>query len=167
MCLCWFCWFQKGLISLLITWEKMASFSGQWLIATLISTKHCYCCESESRSVVSNSLRPHGNSPWNSLGQNTGVGSLSFLQGSPGDLSKPVIKPRSPTLQVDSWIEPRSSTLQADSLLAEPQGKPKNIGVGNLSLLQGIFPPQKSNPGLLQLQADALPTELLEKLKRK
>ena len=30
----------------------------------------------ESRSVVSNSLRPHGlYSPWNSPGQNTGVGS--------------------------------------------------------------------------------------------
>ena len=38
--------------------------------------------ESESRSVVSDSLQPHGlYSPWNSLGQNTGVGSLSLLQG--------------------------------------------------------------------------------------
>ena len=38
--------------------------------------------ESESCSVVSNSLRPHElYSPWNSPGQNTGVGSLSFLQG--------------------------------------------------------------------------------------
>ena len=38
--------------------------------------------ESESHSVVSNSLRPHGlYSPWNSLGQNTGVGSLSLHQG--------------------------------------------------------------------------------------
>ena len=37
--------------------------------------------ESESRSVVSDSLRPHGiYSPWNSPGQNTGVGSLSLLQ---------------------------------------------------------------------------------------
>ena len=37
---------------------------------------------SESRSVVSDSLRPHGlYSPWNSPGQNTGVGSLSLLQG--------------------------------------------------------------------------------------
>ena len=35
-----------------------------------------------SRSVVSNSLQPHRlYSPWNSPGQNTGVGSLSFLQG--------------------------------------------------------------------------------------
>ena len=37
---------------------------------------------SESRSVVSNSLQPHGlYSPWNSLGQIAGVGSLSLLQG--------------------------------------------------------------------------------------
>ena len=38
--------------------------------------------ENESHSVVFNSLRPHGlHSPWNSPGQNTGVGRLSFLQG--------------------------------------------------------------------------------------
>ena len=37
---------------------------------------------SESHSVVSNSLQPRGlNSPWNSPGQNTGVGSLSLLRG--------------------------------------------------------------------------------------
>ena len=40
-----------------------------------------------SRSVVSDPLRPHGLSPakllcpWNSPGKNTGVGSLSLLQG--------------------------------------------------------------------------------------
>ena len=38
--------------------------------------------ESESHSVVSDSLRPHElYSPWNSPGQNTEVGSLSLLQG--------------------------------------------------------------------------------------
>ena len=42
-----------------------------------------------------------------------------------------------------------SPTLQADSLPAEPQGKPKNIGVGCHSLLQGIFPTQGLNPSLL------------------
>ena len=66
--------------------------------------------ESESHSVMSDSLRPHGlYSPWSSLGQNTGVGNLPFL--SPGDLPNPGIKPRPPA-------------LQADSLPAEPQGKP-------------------------------------------
>ena len=55
---------------------------------------------------------------------------------SPGDLPNP-------------GIEPGSSTLQEDSLPAEPQGKSKNTGVGNLSLLQQIFPTQESNRGLL------------------
>ena len=50
----------------------------------------------------------------------------------PGDLPNPGIKPRSPALQVDS-------------LLSEPLENPKNTGVGNLSLLQGIFPTQESN----------------------
>ena len=39
---------------------------------------------------------------------------------------------------------------------AEPQGKPKNTGVGRLSLLQWIFPSQESIRGLLH----SLPTEL-------
>ena len=59
---------------------------------------------------------------------------------SPGDLPNP-------------GIEPRSLTLQADSLPAEPQGKPKNTGVGSLShpipSPGGIFPTQESNQGLL------------------
>ena len=46
-------------------------------------------------------------------------------------------------------IEPRSHALQADSLPAEPQGKPKNIGVGSLSVLQQIFLTQELNWGLL------------------
>ena len=46
-------------------------------------------------------------------------------------------------------IELRSPSLQADSLSAEPQGKPKNTGVGSLSLLQGAFPTQESNQGIL------------------
>ena len=83
--------------------------------------------ESESRSVVSDSLWPHGlYSPWNSPGQSTGVGSLSLLQG----------------IFLIQGIEPRSPAFQVDSLPAEPQGKPKNTGVGSLSLLQQIFQPR-------------------------
>ena len=38
--------------------------------------------ESESHSVMSDSLQPHGlYSSWNSPGQNTGSGSQSLLQG--------------------------------------------------------------------------------------
>ena len=47
-------------------------------------------------------------------------------------------------------IEPRSPILQVDSLLSETPGKLKTTGVGSLSLLQGIFPTQESNQGLLQ-----------------
>ena len=54
----------------------------------------------------------------------------------PGDLPKPEIKSRSPALQVDS-------------LPSELPGKPKNTGLGSLSLLQGIFPTQELNQGLL------------------
>ena len=55
---------------------------------------------------------------------------------SPGDLPKP-------------GIEPRSLALQADSLPAEPWVKPKNTGVGSLSLLQWVFPTQELNWSLL------------------
>jgi len=47
-------------------------------------------------------------------------------------------------------IKPRSPAWQVDSLPAEPQGKPKNTGVGSLSLLQRIFLTQESNWGLLR-----------------
>ena len=42
---------------------------------------YCIVWVSESHSVVSDSLRSLDYSPWNSPGQNTGVGSLSLLQG--------------------------------------------------------------------------------------
>ena len=58
---------------------------------------------------MSDSLWPHGlYSPWNSLGQNTGVGSLPLLQG----------------IFLTQGLKPRSPALQSDSLPAEPQGKP-------------------------------------------
>jgi len=63
---------------------------------------------SYDKTVVPNSLQPHGlYSPWNSPGQNTGVGSLSLW----GNLPNP-------------GTEPRSPALQADSLPVELPGKP-------------------------------------------
>ena len=49
----------------------------------------------------------------------------------------------------DPGIELRPPALQVDSLASEPPGKPKNTGVGSLSLVQGIFLTQESNRGLL------------------
>ena len=54
----------------------------------------------------------------------------------PGDLPNPGVKSGSPT-------------LLADSLPSEPPGKPKNTGVSNLTLLQGVFLTHKSNWDLL------------------
>ena len=43
---------------------------------------YVYMCIVVQLLIVSDSLRPHGlHSPWNSPGNNTGVGSLSLLQG--------------------------------------------------------------------------------------
>ena len=91
-----------------------------------------------SCSAVSNSLGGQGlyparfRCPW-------GLSRQEYWSGlpcsSPGDLPNP-------------GIEPRSDTLQADSLLSEPPGKPKNTGVGSLSLLQRIFPTKESNQAL-------------------
>ena len=65
--------------------------------------------ESEVRSVMFDSLWPHGlYSCWNSPGQNTEVGSLSLLQG----------------IFPTQGSNPGLSTLQVDFLPAEPQGKP-------------------------------------------
>ena len=49
-------------------------------LATMIGHYFMTESESESDSVVSDSLQPHGlYSPWNSPGQNTEVSSLSLL----------------------------------------------------------------------------------------
>ena len=124
-----------------------------------------------SRSVVSDSLGPHGlysarllclwgfsrQENWNGL-----------LCPPPGDLPNPGIEPRSPTLQVDS-------------LPSEPPGKPKDTGVGipspgekraSLSLLQGNVPTQEWNWDLLccrwilyQLSYPGSPIKMLGTLK--
>ena len=63
--------------------------------------------------------------------------------------------------------QPRYPDLQANSLPAEPQEKPKNIGMGSVFLLQQIFQTQESNWGLLhcrqilyQLSYQGIPTFL-------
>ena len=120
------------------------------LVLCAVSGKHLICISPPansnmyvlcvlSRSVLSNSLRPHGlqhpQAPL-SMGILRQEDWSGWLFPSPGDLPNP-------------GIESRSPTLQADSLPAEPPGKPKSTGVGSLSLLQGIFLTQESNWGLL------------------
>ena len=87
--------------------------------------------------VASDSSRPHGlvcQAPL-SVEFSRPEYRSGLLFPSPGDLPDPGIELRSPILQLDY-------------LPCEPPGKPKNTGVGSLSLLQEIFPTQGSNPGL-------------------
>ena len=81
---------------------------------------------------MSDSLGPHDYTAH-------GIFEVRILEWVAFPFSRGSSQPRSPTLP----------TLQADSLPAEPQGKPKNTGVGALSLLQWIFLIQELNPGLL------------------
>ena len=144
--------------------------------------------ESESRSVMSYSLQPHGlYSSWDSPGQNAGMGSLSLLLGIfPTQGSNPGLPHCKQILyhlshQGSTRILECSSTPHPQLLLmkevwllnegssdsvAAPQGstpgetvlmlccsgqgrESRNQGI-SLSLLQGIFPTQELNQGLLR-----------------
>ena len=89
-----------------------------------------FLIKSEGRSGLSNSLGPHG--LWTLQARMLEWVAFPFSRG----CSQPRDRTSSPI-------------LQADSLPAEPKGEPKNAGVGSLSLLQGIFPTEESNQGLL------------------
>ena len=88
--------------------------------------------ESESHSVLSDSLQPHG--------LVNGILQARILELVAVPFSRRSSQPR---------VKARSPAFQVDSLPAEPQGKPKKTGLGSLSLLQGIFPTQELNQGLL------------------
>ena len=136
-----------------------------------------------SRSVVSDSVWPHGLFPprllwpWGFSRQEYWSG---LLTSSPGDLPDPGIEPTSPALAGGFFTtEPPGnpkcllavlclatqlcSTLY-NSMDCSPPGSSvhedspgKNTGVGCHSLLQGIILTWGSNPRLLHWQADSLP----------
>ena len=95
----------------------------------------CKSILSESCSVVSNSLQPHGlHSQWNSPGQSTGMGSLSLLQGI------------FPTQELNPGLPHCRRILYQLS----HQGNPRILEwVAYPSLLRRIFLTQESNWGLL------------------
>ena len=107
-----------------------------WQVDSL-NEGHLGKSESESHSIVSDSLWPHGLQPSRLLCP-WGFSRQEYWSAlpcpPPGDVPNPGIKPRSPALQAHS---------------SEPPGKPKNTGVGSLSLLQGNCLTQESNGGLL------------------
>ena len=96
--------------------------------------------KSEWKPLSCVSLQPHGlYSPWNSPSQNTGVGSLSLLQGT---------------------FPPRSPTLQADSLPAEPTGSPWNrvaaLNPGELGSPQHLCQPGAPTGGFKAKQSPGM-----------
>ena len=115
-----------------------------------------------SHSVMSNSLWLHKeshslHSPWNSPGQKTGVGK-PFL--SPGSLPNPGIKPRSPTLQVDSLpaephfrgkhFYPRKWTFPIFSFsnVATHEVGMSGLETGIPGAVLGALPPKKRSSGV-------------------
>ena len=91
----------------------------------------CSESESESRSVVSHSLWPH---------IVHGVFLVRILEWVFIPFSRGSSQPRDRT---------QVSAMQVNSLPSEPQGKPKNTGLGSLPLIQHIFLTQELNQGLL------------------
>ena len=142
-------------------WTRV-SCVGRWVLHQWANWEAVRCLESESRSVVSDSLGLHGlYSSWNSPGQNTGVDSLSLLQGIfptqrlnlglPlwADLYQLSHKGSPRILEWVKWSESRSAdSLWHHGLYSLWNSPGQNIGIGSFPLLQGIFPTQGSNPGL-------------------
>ena len=83
------CWRRKESRAIFLDESVWASYWYHWrtdheILYCTLKEQYLVSCrkESESHSVVSDSLLPHGPySPWNSPGQNTGVGRLSLLHG--------------------------------------------------------------------------------------
>ena len=135
-----------------------------------------------SCSVASDFLQPHRlYSLWRSPGQNTGVGSLSLLQGiSPTQGLNPHLPHcRQILYQLRHQRSPmKVEVTQSCPVLCDPRiiqsmefSRP-DTGVGSLSLLQGISPTHESNQGLLhcrrilyQLSYQGSPKSLLMKVK--
>ena len=121
---------RKSLV--LLAWIKRNRLNMKWTQCKSSKWNWNSITQCESRSVVSDSLQPHGIILSMEFFSRPEYWSGELLL-SPGDLPSPETEPRSPA-------------LQADSSPAEPQGKSKNTGVGSLSLL---IPIQESNRGLL------------------
>ena len=104
-----------------ITWEAPLKNEDYELKEPALSQVKQTESESESHSVVSDSLQPHGlYSPWNSPGQNTGVGSLSLLQGIflIQELNRNLLHCRQILYQLnyEKWKWKWSSSVMSDSL---------------------------------------------------
>ena len=103
--------------------------------------------ESESLSVVSDSLRPHRlHSPWNSPGQNTGVGSLSLLQG----------------IFPTQGLNPSLSHCRQILYQLSQQGSPRILEWVTFPFSRGSSQP-RNQTGVSYIAGNSLPSETLGK----
>ena len=102
---------------------------------------------------------PNSSFPGSSVVKNpsANAGDMGFILGfgiSPGDGNGNPLQDSCLGNPMDrgAWwaiVHEVAKESDTDSLPAEPPGKPKNTGVGSLSLLQQIFPNQESTWGFL------------------
>ena len=108
-------------------------FENATLSVLCCAWSHLTLCDPVDYSLPGSSV--HGDSPGKSIEVG---GKKKYWSGlpcpPPGDLPNPRIKPRSPV-------------LQADSLLTEPPRKPKNTGVGILSLAHYLHKANRNRKG--------------------
>ena len=132
-----------------LLFSDLNSFNRDYMVCT---DWNIYCeSESVTHSVMSDSLRPHGCRP-SVFPLSMEFSRQEYWSGWPF-----------PSLGESSWFRDRTQVsctsesescwVMFDSLqpheLHSPWNSPgQNTGVGSLSLLQGIFPIQGSNPGL-------------------
>ena len=93
------------------------------------------CCTVFSLSVVPYSFRPHGLWPSRHV--------------YPWGFSRQKYWTRLPCPPTNPGIEPKFPALHTDSFTVWATQEAQDTGVGSLSLLQGIFPTQELNHGLL------------------
>ena len=97
------------------------------------------CISEMSHLAVCYSLRPHGlYSPWDSLRQNTGMGSLSFLHG---DLPNPGIEPRNLQSRQSLYQLSHKGSLRILEWVAYPfsRGSSQHRNQTRVSFLAGGF----------------------------
>ena len=111
-------------------------------------------CVCEATPVMSNSLQPCGLYIVCRAPQSMGFSRQEYWSGfpfpSPGDLPNLGSEPSFLTSPALVGVFFTTSTTR-------PPGKPKNTGAGSHPLLQGIFPIQGSNQGLLHCRQIFLP----------
>ena len=139
-------WTTRNLLVCPLLWESQYKLISQsnfsfnfpsnyfYLIFSLVFSQS----ESGNHSVMFDSLWPHGlYNPWNSSGQNTGVGSLSLLQGIfPTQRSNPGLRHCRQILYQLSYIKQISHASPHHTIFSEIKYYKYQVPFHSLNLIQ-------------------------------